>query len=923
MKVASCPSHQLKQRAAVSQPFRTSCQELLLLSTSAVCFANSDAINEIFGFRTTLTKATMETANNQDPDASRQDSIMQTEDLLRQISEQQENVAEPSNSYSRLSLIDDNADDDRKPSAVATANGSHSRTSTTVSTPRGVTGSPRTSPYAPKSKLSSSTNSGSAGADAVASNANLKPGAQAVGPGEANGGTNGGHVPDSLTRTFDKIDQKIAASGGGGDSDGGKSVLSMAPPVAPERTASQVLQQDKTAISGGVGSSVPLAASSVLKKSTLPNNYDRSALLPGAQSVSPEEVASSSGLSLAAPLAESESAQAMVISDDNGNGLGLARRPMDNVNEGNGGTGGGGDEENQSEKFQAAQNTLYKKPNSKDSGEFYPIATPISSKLVTEYDDVHPPGTSSRGVTLGSDGEEVTAVVATLDDGSGWLHNKKIQGLIVLLVLGLVAALVVAFTVGGDEGGTGGPVSGTGDAEVDPDDFYFQVGGNLDGDVSIQFGLSISMNDDGTRIAIADREKVSVYEIQAEEGETTVVDEKTGAETTETVTTFVSKELASPILGITESEGRDLPSIIELPFRSPIITKISANGDFVAVGFPLHDAVVGVQQDIVGNSTDVNGDFFNSTDVTSAGAIMKHVGKVEIYRLVLDGGEGSWEQVGNSLIGIEERGYFGASLSLSEDGGIVAVGAPASPGQGGYAQVFYLNKGSWESRGSSVRGNDLDLSVYSVSLSGDGSSVALGGIPNSDEGSVAKVFKWFAGDWIEQGSGFGRTIGETSYLAELSADGTIVVVSNYYITDAETNTGAGLDVRAFRWQENLQDWQQLGANMHEGFTAQKSGYFITLSRDGKRIGMGDPGRRFGDGAATGHAHIWEYHGSDWVQIGPNIWGEAAGDQFGYSVSISGDGKRLSVSAPYNRGSGQERGRIQVYQVNEDAELIAV
>ena len=50
---------------------------------------------------------------------------------------------------------------------------------------------------------------------------------------------------------------------------------------------------------------------------------------------------------------------------------------------------------------------------------------------------------------------------------------------------------------------------------------------------------------------------------------------------------------------------------------------------------------------------------------------------------------------------------------------------------------------------------------------------------------------------------------------------------------------------------------------------------------------------------------------------------AAGDQFGYSVSISGDGNRLAVSAPYNRGTGQERGRIQVYQVNEDAELIAV
>ena len=52
-----------------------------------------------------------------------------------------------------------------------------------------------------------------------------------------------------------------------------------------------------------------------------------------------------------------------------------------------------------------------------------------------------------------------------------------------------------------------------------------------------------------------------------------------------------------------------------------------------------------------------------------------------------------------------------------------------------------------------------------------------------------------------------------------------------------------------------------------------------------------------------------------------IKGEAAGDQFGYAVSISGDGNRLAVSAPYNRGSGLERGRVQIYEVAEAANSI--
>ena len=34
-----------------------------------------------------------------------------------------------------------------------------------------------------------------------------------------------------------------------------------------------------------------------------------------------------------------------------------------------------------------------------------------------------------------------------------------------------------------------------------------------------------------------------------------------------------------------------------------------------------------------------------------------------------------------------------------------------------------------------------------------------------------------------------------------------------------------------------------------------------------------PGRRNGSAGATGHAHIWEFDGNDWLQIGENIWGK--------------------------------------------------
>ena len=56
----------------------------------------------------------------------------------------------------------------------------------------------------------------------------------------------------------------------------------------------------------------------------------------------------------------------------------------------------------------------------------------------------------------------------------------------------------------------------------------------------------------------------------------------------------------------------------------------------------------------------------------------------------------------------------------------------------------------------------------------------------------------------------------------------------------------------------------------------------------------------------------------WVQIGEDITGEANGDWFGYSVSISDDGKTIAVGAPSNDGmNGEASGHVRIYQLDDD------
>ena len=51
----------------------------------------------------------------------------------------------------------------------------------------------------------------------------------------------------------------------------------------------------------------------------------------------------------------------------------------------------------------------------------------------------------------------------------------------------------------------------------------------------------------------------------------------------------------------------------------------------------------------------------------------------------------------------------------------------------------------------------------------------------------------------------------------------------------------------------------------------------------------------------------------WVQIGQDIDGETAENQFGHSVSISADGAVVGIGALYNYDNGIEAGHVRVYQ----------
>jgi hypothetical protein len=48
-------------------------------------------------------------------------------------------------------------------------------------------------------------------------------------------------------------------------------------------------------------------------------------------------------------------------------------------------------------------------------------------------------------------------------------------------------------------------------------------------------------------------------------------------------------------------------------------------------------------------------------------------------------------------------------------------------------------------------------------------------------------------------------------------------------------------------------------------------------------------------------------------MGADIDGDAAGDQAGQLVALSGDGKSVAVAGPYTDSNGSNAGRVRVYK----------
>lgn len=270
--------------------------------------------------------------------------------------------------------------------------------------------------------------------------------------------------------------------------------------------------------------------------------------------------------------------------------------------------------------------------------------------------------------------------------------------------------------------------------------------------------------------------------------------------------------------------------------------------------------------------------------------------------------------LGSDIDGESADDRSGYAVSLSSDGSRLAIGATHNDGNGqdsGHVRVFQWSGSGWTQLGADINGEAVeDFSGESIELSADGNRLAIGA-PMNDGGGTdtghARVYQWSGNSWTQLGEDIDDEDSHdwSGYLS-LSADGNRLAVGAVDYSYVGFYSG---HVRVYQWSGSA--WTQLGSDINGEFLEDNFGYAVSLSENGDRLAVGGL-RNNGNGMDAGHVRVYQWSGNAWNQMGTDLDGEAAEDIFGASVSLSANGQRLAVGAPQNDGNGINSGHVRVF-----------
>ena len=291
--------------------------------------------------------------------------------------------------------------------------------------------------------------------------------------------------------------------------------------------------------------------------------------------------------------------------------------------------------------------------------------------------------------------------------------------------------------------------------------------------------------------------------------------------------------------------------------------------------------------------------------------------------------QSQWIQLGQDVDGAVDS-QLGKEVRMNSSGNIIAVSSPGHDisawGTNGYAvgrvSIYEYNGSSWAQKGTDFFGTEAyEYLGTGLSINAAGNRVAMGTVNGTHAGfggsGMIKIYSWNGSSWVQMGTDiYGTAWGEylgtagidwgTSSVRKssisLNATGDRIALGANY---SGSSTDPGL-VRIYSWDGT--NWVQLGSDILGEAGSDEFGSSVSMNALGDRVAIGAPNNN----SYKGHVRVYNWNGSSWVQLGNDIDGENWGDYSGTSVSMNSAGDRVAIGAPENDDNGTKSGHTRIY-----------
>lgn len=316
-----------------------------------------------------------------------------------------------------------------------------------------------------------------------------------------------------------------------------------------------------------------------------------------------------------------------------------------------------------------------------------------------------------------------------------------------------------------------------------------------------------------------------------------------------------------------------------------------------------------------------NGSIVAVSSILADSGSIQNTGAVKVY--MFDSNNNIWKQLGNTIYGDAENDSCGWSISLDAAGKYLAVSSIMNDNNNlinnGKVIIYTLNSttNTWEQVGNTLVGIKSEDNFGSdVCFNYDGTILAVGvrryDNGNSDAGA-AETFNLIVDEdnnieWKQFGSILhGDEKSEHfGWALDLSNDGKILIVGSTEYDGSGYNRGKAT---IYSFNETTNDWELYGSPVIGEVDKDEFGISVSILSDGSKIAIGS---RYNN-EETGYVKIYEY-GTNWVQIASKITGQKAYDWFGNSVDFINNDKILIGSPKFDHNSYDE-GSAQIYALS--------